>query len=131
MDDGLDAGDVSRAWLVWSSAAEAALADAYQFAGGPVPNRGLVMGGGTARMRVVRLGGSKVRKARRNPADVHEGGDVFMYRDSFVALLLDLRRWIKAVMDVPDAMILDGFSLAELLVQWDGVLRVELHSLTD
>ena len=30
-----------RAWSVWSSAAEAAFADAYQFAGGPVPDRGL------------------------------------------------------------------------------------------
>ena len=32
---------------MWSSAAETALADASQFAGGPVPERGLVMGGGT------------------------------------------------------------------------------------
>ena len=31
--------DVSRAWLVWSGAAETALANAYQFAGGPVPAR--------------------------------------------------------------------------------------------
>ena len=30
-DDSLDAGDVSRAWLVWSGAVEAALADAYRF----------------------------------------------------------------------------------------------------
>ena len=30
-------GDVSHAWGIWSSAAEAALADAYQFLGGPVP----------------------------------------------------------------------------------------------
>ena len=33
LDESLGAGDVSRAWLVWSSTAEAALADAYQFAG--------------------------------------------------------------------------------------------------
>ena len=31
------------AWSVWSSAAEAALVDAYQFSGGPVPVRGLVL----------------------------------------------------------------------------------------
>ena len=37
--DALDVGDVSRAWLVWSSAAETALADACQFAGGLVPER--------------------------------------------------------------------------------------------
>ena len=33
--DSLDAGDVSRAWLVWSRAAEAALVDACRFSGGP------------------------------------------------------------------------------------------------
>ena len=44
LDESLDAGEVSRAWLVWSGAAEAALADAYQFCGGPVPTRGLVVG---------------------------------------------------------------------------------------
>ena len=112
LDESLDAGDVSRAWLVWSSAAETALADAYQFAGGPVPDRGLITGKGTARMRVVRLGGPEVRKARRNAADAHEGGDVFLYRDSSDAPLLDLRRGTKAVMDVLDAMIRDGISLA-------------------
>ena len=44
LDSALDHGDVSRAWVVWSSAVEAALADAYRFAGGPVPDRGLVFG---------------------------------------------------------------------------------------
>ena len=44
-------------FLVWSSAADTALADAYRFAGGPVPGKGLITG--TARMRVVRLGGPK------------------------------------------------------------------------
>ena len=42
--------DVSRAWLVWSSAAEAALVDAYQLAGGPVLERGLIVGRGTTRI---------------------------------------------------------------------------------
>ena len=32
-------GDISSAWAVWSSAAETALADAYCFSGGPVPDR--------------------------------------------------------------------------------------------
>ena len=59
---------------MWSSVAETALADAYQFAGGPVPERGLIMGRGAARMRTVRLGGPEVRKARKNVADAHEGG---------------------------------------------------------
>ena len=45
LDESLGAEDVSRAWLVWSSAEETALADAYRFAGGPVPEKGLVVGG--------------------------------------------------------------------------------------
>ena len=44
-------------WLVWSGAAAAALVDAYQFSGGPLPGRGLVLGRGSASFRVVRLGG--------------------------------------------------------------------------
>ena len=44
LDGALDHGDVSRPWMVWSSAVEAALADAYRFAIGPVPDRGLVLG---------------------------------------------------------------------------------------
>ena len=42
LDEALRNDNVSRAWDVWSSAAEAAFADAYQFAGGPVLERGLV-----------------------------------------------------------------------------------------
>ena len=62
--------------------------------------------------------------ARRNAADVHEGGEVFMYRDSSAAPLLDLRRRLKAVLD---ALIRDGIPCArslELAIQWDGILRV-------
>ena len=43
--------------MVWSSAVEAALADAYRFAGGPIPDDGLVLGRGVFRTRLVRLGG--------------------------------------------------------------------------
>ena len=57
LDDSLAAGDVSRAWAVWSGAVETALADAYRFSGGPLPSRGLVLGRGNASFRVVRLGG--------------------------------------------------------------------------
>ena len=42
LDESPDADEVSRAWLVWSGAAETALVDAYQFCGGPIPTRGLV-----------------------------------------------------------------------------------------
>ena len=34
LDESLDAGDVSRAWIVWSFVA---VADAFRFRGGPVP----------------------------------------------------------------------------------------------
>ena len=46
LDEFLYEGDVSRAWLVWSRAAETALVDAYQFSGGPILGRGLVLGRG-------------------------------------------------------------------------------------
>ena len=111
-----------RAWLVWSGAAEAALADAYRFSGGPLPSRGLVLGRGSALFRVLRLGGPPVRKARGNVADAHDAADVFLYRDSSFAPLLDMRRRFKAVMDVLGAMIRSGISLSrsvELTAQWD------------
>ena len=110
LDDSLDAGDVSRAWLVWSGAVEAALADVYCFSGGPRPSRVLVLGRGSASFRVVRLGGHKVRKARGNAVVAHDASDVFLYRDSSIAPLLDIRRRFKAVMDVLDAMIRCGIS---------------------
>ena len=78
--------------VVWSGAAEAAPTDAYQFSGGPLPGRGLVLGRGSVSFRFVRLGGHKVRKARGNAADAHDTADVFFYRDSSVAPLLDMRR---------------------------------------
>ena len=116
LDDSFGAGDVSRAWLVWSGAAEAA-----------VPGRGLVLGRGSASFRVVRLGGHNVRKACGNAADAHDAADVFLYRDSSIAPLLDMRRRFKAVMDVPDAMIRYGIFLSlsvELSAQWDRILAI-------
>ena len=134
LNEALEGGDVSRAWSIWSSAAEAALADAYHFTGGPVLDRGLVLGRGSFLARTIRLGGPKVRKARGNFADPLEEGDVFMCHDASAALLLDLRRGFKAVGDVLDAMIRDGITLArslELTVQWDGIIRIgPVHPLT-
>ena len=46
LDESLGLDDVSMAWTVWSRAAEAALADAYQFSGGPLPSRGSGSGQG-------------------------------------------------------------------------------------
>ena len=92
LNESLNAGDVSEAWLVWSRAAETALADAYYFSGGPAPCHGLVLGRGIARFRHVRLGGFKGRQVRSNAVDVHDAADVFLYRDASVAPLLDMRR---------------------------------------
>ena len=54
-------------------AAETALADAYCFSVGPVPDRGLVLGRGAARFRWVRLGGPNVRKVRGSAVDPADG----------------------------------------------------------
>ena len=127
LDASLAAGDVSQAWAFWSGAVESANADAYRFSGGPLPSRGLVLGRGRASFRVVKLGGHKVRKARGYAADAHDAADVFLYRDSSIAPLLDLRRRLKAVMELVDAMIRYGVSLSrsiELSAQWDKILRI-------
>ena len=76
LDEALLRGDVTSAWMVWSSAAEKALADAFQFAGGPVPDRGLVLGRGMTRMRTVRLGGPMVRSVKRSAVGDGEVDDV-------------------------------------------------------
>ena len=127
LDDSLARGDVSSAWLIWSSAVEAALADAYRFAGSPVPDNGLVLGRGVFRSR-------SVRRARRNFADPQEGSEVSLYHDVSTAPLLDLRRKLKLVVDLLSAMIPAGVSLArsvELAVQWDAILRVgPIHPIT-
>ena len=74
LDESLDAGYVSRAWIVWSFVA---LADAFRFRGGPVPTRGQVLGRGCALFRVVRLGEPLVKRARSNAADAVDAADVF------------------------------------------------------
>ena len=114
MSESLDIGDVS-----WSRAAETALADACCFSGGLAPCHGLVLGRGLARFRCVRLGGYKVRKVRCNAVDVHDAAEVFLYRDSSISPLLDMRRIFKAVIDVLDAMI-----RYELTAQWDRILAM-------
>ena len=77
---------------------------------GPVPDRGLVLGRSMVRMRTVRLGGPVVRSVRRNAADVGEVDDVSLYRDSSAAPVLDLRRKLKAILDLLDAIIRYGAS---------------------
>ena len=111
LDESLDADEVSRAWLVWSRAAGTALADAYQFCGAPSrPEVWLLVEG--CFVPGCQAWGLKVRKARGNVADALDAADVFLYRDSSIAPLLDMRRRFKAVMDVLDAMIRHGVSLS-------------------
>ena len=105
LDGALLCGDVSRAWMIWSSAAENALADAFRFAGGPVPARGLVLGRGVIRVRTVRLGGPIVRSVRRSFACHGDVDDVSLYRDSSAAPVLDLRRNLRAILDLLDSII--------------------------
>ena len=127
LDDSLGWDDVSVAWAVWSRAAESALDDAFRFSGGPLPSRGLVLGRGAALFRGVQLGGPWVRRARADVADALDAADVFLYCDSSVAPLLDMRRRFKAVMDLLDAMIRYGVSLSllvELTAQWDQILAL-------
>ena len=77
--------------------------------------------------RVVKLGGHKVRKPRDNAADAYDAADVFLYCDSSIAPLLDMRRRFKAVIGVLYAMIRHGVSLSrsvQLTFQWDRILAV-------
>ena len=46
LDESLDSGEVSRAWLVWSGASETALADTYQFCGRSYSDQGFGSGEG-------------------------------------------------------------------------------------
>ena len=75
----------------------------------------------------VQLGGPGVRRARANVADALDASDVFLYLDSSVAPLLDMRRRFRAVMDLLGAMIRSGVSLSrsvELTAQWDQILAL-------
>ena len=86
-----------------------------------------VLGRGMVRMRTVRLGGPIVRSVRRNAADVGEVDDVSLYRDSSAAPVLDLRRKLKAVLDLLDAIVRCGASLTravELSHLWDCIVRL-------
>ena len=126
LDDALHAGDVSRSWVLWSTAAETALVSAFCSAGGgPVPERGFQLGRGVARFNRVRLGGPKVRKARARCTDPGDGAQVDLYRDASIAPLVDLRRRFRAVLDALVALRRWGFSVSrglELTRQWGAIL---------
>ena len=126
LDSALLDGDVSRAWLIWSHAAEEALAHAYRLAGGSEPGHGVRLGRGHAQFSVVRLGGPEMRSARSRCADPGDGALVDLYRDSSIAPLIHLRRRSRSVLDVVAAINRSGYSLArglELTRQLGKVLR--------
>ena len=101
---------------------------------GPLPSKGLVLGRCGALLRMVQLGGPWVRRARANAVDAHDAADVFLYRDSSIAPLLDMRRRFKSIINILDAMIRHGTFLSrsvELTAQWDEILAVgPLHPVT-
>ena len=73
------------------------------------------------------MGGPIVRSVRRNAADVGEVDEVSLYRDSSAAPILDLRRKLKAVLNLLDAIVRCGASLArdvELSHLWDCIARL-------
>ena len=87
----------------------------------------MVLGRSGALLRMVQLGGPRVRRARANAADALAAADIFLYRDFSLAPLLDMRRRFKAVMDVLGAIIRCGVSLSrllELIAQWDQILAL-------
>ena len=109
VDSAIASGDVSGAWLAWSNAAERTLLSAFCLAGGPVPERG----------------GPKVRRARARCSDPGDGALVDLYRDHSVAPLVDLRRRLRAVLDVIAAIGRSGFTISrglELTRQWDSIV---------
>ena len=125
LDSALHSGDVSGAWLAWSSAAENALVEAYCLAGGPIPDRRFHLGRGVARFNRVRLGGPRVRKARARCFDPGDGAQVDLFRDASVAPLVDLRRRFRAVLDVLGAVRRSGFSVSrglDLTRQWGAIM---------
>ena len=87
---------------------------------------GLVLGRGFARFRRVRLGGYKVRKVRCKAVDVYDAADVFLYRDSSISPLLEMRCRFKAVVDVLNAMAFHLLGRLNLLLSGIGFLLLVL-----
>ena len=126
LDGCLTGGDVSAAWVVWSQAAESALADAYCLAGGPMPLGG-VLRLGRGRLVTVRerLGGVRLMKVRPYRSDPGEAEDLAGMHLCSLAPVLRLRRRLKICVDIAAAILTKGFSLArslELSQQWEKVL---------
>ena len=127
VDHAIASGDVSSAWLAWSGSAERALLSAFCLAGGPVPEKGFCLGRGLARFNKVRLGGPKVSRTRARCSDPGDGALVDLYRDHSVAPLVDLRRRLRAVLDIIAAIGRSGFTVSrglELTRQWSSIVAI-------
>ena len=99
--------------------------DAFCLAGGPVSVRAFCLGRGLACFSKVRLGGPKVRRVRARCSDPVDAALVDLYRDHSVAPLVDLRRKLRAVLDVIAAIGRSGFTVSRGLEhtrQWDSVV---------
>ena len=101
----------------WSMAAESALASASVFVGaggrgGAIPDGVLLGVRGTARFRSVALGGPGVHRFHTEIADPSDASEVHMSRDHSFALLLDLKRRLKAVLDVHSGVSWYGLTLS-------------------
>ena len=80
-----------------------------------------------AQLRVFRLGGPQVRKARSDIADLFDGREVFLCLATLPLLpLLDLRRRFKAVMNVLDGILGRQFRCPGLWTsrQWECILGI-------
>ena len=83
------------------------------------------MGREVASLYEVRLGGPGVRKARAGYADLGEGAQVDLCRDSSIAPLVDVRRRLRAVPDIIGSIGRSDFSVARGLGptrQWDNIV---------
>ena len=91
-------------------------------------HKGLVLGRGKALFKLVRLGGHQVQKVRGSAVDVRDAADVFLYSDSSIAPLLDMRRRFRAFISVLDSVISHFVTLSrsvELTAQCGRILSLK------
>ena len=126
MTAALQAGNVSEAWRIWSLSAEVSLVRTYLLAGGLAPAGGLKVGRVSATFCEVSFGGPVSLCSR--PAPVRsDGGDlVHLYKDRPAAGLVKLKRKLKGVCDLLDAVDRHESTLSrslELGRRWESVVR--------
>ena len=126
IDGALIDRDADLAWETWSAAAECALAIAFREAGGPVPFGVLKGGRGRARFQSVRLGGRRMCRYRPSLVDSLDATEVHLFRSRSVAPLLTVKKQLRCVACLLEAIVRDVFSLArgvELERQWSHIMR--------